>query len=152
MCVLSIKVPIRKKSGNLSYAPCTLINTSSPFSSMLAIPLPHSSFDTYCLTTTSLGCNALCMVINLLVLWSIRLSSSLININNVPKYLNWRTAKVFIPLIRFLLFGFVSNNFLVLLRYCFFICFFHLHLFHGISFQYSQIFVVFLSRSVLILF
>ena len=22
MCVLSIKVPIRKKSGNLSYAPC----------------------------------------------------------------------------------------------------------------------------------
>ena len=25
MCVLSIKVPIQKKSGNLSYAPCTTI-------------------------------------------------------------------------------------------------------------------------------
>ncbi len=25
MCVLSIKVPIRKKSGNLSYAPCKYI-------------------------------------------------------------------------------------------------------------------------------
>ena len=29
MCVLSIKVPIRKKSGNLSYAPCMFFRLNS---------------------------------------------------------------------------------------------------------------------------
>ena len=38
---------------------------------MLASPLPPSFLGTYSLSTSSLGCNALCMVISFLVLWSI---------------------------------------------------------------------------------
>ena len=37
---------------------------ASTVSSMLASPLPHSFLDTYSLSTSSLGCNALCMVIS----------------------------------------------------------------------------------------
>ena len=48
---------------------------------------------------------------------------------------------MFIPLMRFLLSSFVSNSFLVLLRYSFF---FHLCLFDGVCFQYSQEFVSFI--------
>ena len=50
---------------------------ASTVSSMLASPLPPSFLDTYNLSTSYLGCNALCMVISFLVLWSICLSSSL---------------------------------------------------------------------------
>ena len=39
--------------------------------SMLVSPLPPSLLDTYNLSTSSLGCKALCMVINFLILWSI---------------------------------------------------------------------------------
>ena len=88
-------------------------------SSMLAIPLPPSFLGTYSLSTSSLVCNALCLVISFLVLWSIYLSSSLIHLRKGPEYLKRGTAQVFIPLIRFLLESFVSSSFLVLLRYSF---------------------------------
>ena len=95
-------------------------------SSMLASPFPPSYLDTYSLSTSSLGCNALCMVISFLVLWSICLSLSLVHLRKGPKYLTWGTTQVFISLMRFLLKSFVSSSFLVLLRYSlrilFFIC------------------------------
>ena len=40
-------------------------------STMLAHPLPPHFHDTYSLSTLFLGCNALCMVISFLILWSI---------------------------------------------------------------------------------
>ena len=52
---------------------------------MLLSPLPF--LDTYSLSTSSLGCNALCMVISLIVLWSICLSSSLVHFRKGPEYL-----------------------------------------------------------------
>ena len=64
--------------------------------------------------TSSLGCNALCMVICFLVLWSICFWKG-------PEYLTRGTTQVFIPLIRFVLHSFVSSSFLVLLRYSFWI-------------------------------
>ena len=88
---------------------------------MLASPVPPSFLYTYSLSTLSLRCNALCMVISFLVLWSIFLCSSLVHLRKGPKYLTRDTAQVFIPLNRFLL-----GSFLVLLRYSFrivsFIC------------------------------
>ncbi len=45
---------------------------------LLASPLPPSFLDTYSLSTSSLGCNALCMVISFLMLWAICLRSSLV--------------------------------------------------------------------------
>ena len=47
---------------------------------MLASPLPPSFLDIYSLSTLSMGCNALCMIISFLVLWSICLSSSLVHL------------------------------------------------------------------------
>ena len=91
----------------------------SKLSSMLASPLPPSLLGTYSLSTSSLGCNALCMVISFLVLWSIYLSSSLVHLRKSPEYLTRGTAQVFIRLIRFLFQSFVSSSFLVLLRYSF---------------------------------
>ena len=88
-------------------------------SSMLASPLPPSFLETYSLSTSSLGYNALCMVISFLVLWSICLSSCLVHLRKGPEYLTRGTAQVFIPLMRFLLESFVSSSFLVLLRYSF---------------------------------
>ena len=76
---------------------------ASTVSSMLASPLPPSFLDTYSLSTWSLGCNALCMVISFLVLYSICLSSSLVHLGKGPGYLTWGTAEVFIPLMKFLL-------------------------------------------------
>ena len=89
-------------------------------SSMLESSLPPSFLDTYSLLTSSLGCNALCMVISFLVLWSICLSS-LVHFKMGPEYLTRGTAKVFISLIRFLLHSFVLSSFLVFLRYSFLI-------------------------------
>ena len=91
----------------------------STLSSMLASPLPPSFLGTCSLSKSSLGCNALCMVISFLVLWSVCLSSSLIHLRKGPEYLTRGTAQVFIPLIRFLLESFVSSSFLVHLRYSF---------------------------------
>ena len=70
-------------------------------------------------STSSLGCNALCIVIRLLVLWSICVSSSLVHFKNGPDFLTRVTAQIFIPLIRFLLHSFVFSSFLVVLRYSF---------------------------------
>ena len=81
-------------------------------------------FGTYSLSRSSLGCNALCMVISFLVLLSICLSSSLVHLRNGPEYLMRVTSQVFIPLISFLLESFVSSSFLVFLRYSFWILFF----------------------------
>ena len=88
---------------------------------MMASSLPPSFLDVYSLSTSSLGCNALCMVISFLVLWSTCLSSSLVHLRKSPEYLTRGTAQIFIPLIRLLLESFVSNSFLVLLRYSFWI-------------------------------
>ena len=54
------------------------------------------------------------------------------------------TAQVFIPLMRFLLKCFVSRSFLVCMKYSFLIFYFHLPLFDGVCFQYSQVYVSFL--------
>ena len=72
--------------------------------------------DTYSLSMSSLGCNALCIVISFLVLWSSR-----VHLRKCPEYLTRGTAQVFIPLMRFLLLSFVSSSFLVLPRYSFWI-------------------------------
>ena len=113
---------------------------------MLARPLPPSFIETYSLSTSSLGCNTLCIVISFLVLWSICLSSSLVHLRKGPEYLTSGTAQVFIPLIRFLLLSFVSSSFLVLLRF-FLNFFFHFHLFEGVILQDAQV----ISASVFIL-
>ena len=86
---------------------------------MLVSSLPSSFPEPYSLSTSSLGCNALCIVISFLVLWSNCLSSSLAHFKNGPEYLMKGTAQVFISLIRFLLYNFVSCSFLALLRYSF---------------------------------
>ena len=104
----------------------------STLSSMLTNPL-SPFLDTYNLSTLSLGCKALCIVVSFLVLWSIYLSSSLVHLKNNPEYLPRGTAQVFIPLMSF---KFprsekTSLNF-----------FFHLRLFHGVHFQYFQVLVI----------
>ena len=121
---------------------------ASVLSSMLTSFLPPSFLGTYSLSTSSLGLHDLCMVIRFLVLWSICLSSSLKHFKNLTR----GTGQVFIPLIRFLLYSFVSSNFLVLLKYSFLIYFFYFLLFDGVSFKYPQVFVCFLFRSVLVLY
>ena len=108
---------------------CFSFMDASTVSSMLASPLPLSFLDTYSLSTSSLGCNTLCMVISFFVLWSICLSSSLVHLRKGPEYLTRGTAQVFIPLMRFLLESFVSSSFLVLLRYSFRIYYYY-HYYH----------------------
>ena len=123
--VLSVTflVAVISSPSSFSMLSSSSIDASTLFS-MLVNPLPPSFLDTYILTTSSLGCNALCMVISVLVLWSICLRSSLVIFKNGPKYL---TAPVFIALIRFILHSFVSSSFLVLLRYSFLINYHHHH-------------------------
>ena len=84
---------------------------------MLARPLSPSFLETYSPSTSSMGCNALSIVISFLVLWSIYLSSALVHLWKGPEYLTSGTAQVFIPLIRFLDESFVSDSFLILLIY-----------------------------------
>ena len=72
---------------------------ASTVSSMQASPPPPAFQDIYSLSTSSLGCNALCMVISFLVLWSIYLSSSRVDLRNGPEYLTSGTAQVFIPFV-----------------------------------------------------
>ena len=48
--------------------------------------------DTYNLSASSLGCNALCMVTSFLAIWSICSSSSLVHLKNCPDYLTWRDS------------------------------------------------------------
>ena len=54
----------------------------SMLSWMLASPLPPSFLDTYCLSTLSLWCKALCIVMSFLLVWSISWSSCLIHFEN----------------------------------------------------------------------
>ena len=92
-----------------------LIRPSNLFinaSSLLASLLP-SFIDIYRLSLSSLGCKALCMAISYLVFWSIWLS---FNFKNCLEYLTKGTAKLFIPLMRFLLQSLISRSFLVHLR------------------------------------
>ena len=53
-----------------------------------------------------------------------------------------------IPLMRFVLYSLILSSFLVLLRNSFYNFFFHLDLFDGIRFQYSQVLVSFFFRRV----
>ena len=94
---------------------------ASTLSSILASPLSPSFLDTYSLSTSSLGWNALYMVISFLVLCSICLSSSLVYFKNGSEYLTRRTAQVFIPLKRFHQDSLVLSCFLILLKYSFLI-------------------------------
>ena len=82
--------------------------------------LPPSFLDTYNLSMSSLGCKALSIVIDILVLWYICWSSSLVHFKNSPKYLTS-------PWMKFLLY----SSFLILLRYSFKF-FFHFHVFDGV--------------------
>ena len=122
---------------------------SSPYidastqSSILGSPLPFSFLDKSSLSTSSLGCNAVCIVINFLVLWYICLRISLVHFKNCLDYLKRETAHLFIPLTRFLqVFGFkkCSRSPEILFSYFFF----HFRLFDCIHFQYSQVLVIFL--------
>ena len=106
---------------------------ASTMSSLLVSPLPPSFHDTYSLSTSSLGCNAICKITNFL-LWFICLSYSLVHFKNSPEYVMRGTVPVFIPLISFLLYSFVSSSFLVLLNESFLIFFFLLLLFDSVSF------------------
>ena len=115
---------------------------ASTKSSMLARPL-LPSLDAYYLPVSSLGYKALCITISFLVLWFICLSSSLVRFKNGSEYLKDGTALVFIPLMRFLLQSLVSRSFLVCLGYFSNFFFFHLRLFDGVCFQYSQVHVIF---------
>ena len=82
---------------------------ASTLSSMMTSPLPPSFLDTYSLSMSSLGCNAIFMVISFLVLRSICLSSSLVHVRKSPEYQTRGTAQVFIPIVRFRRERFVSN-------------------------------------------
>ena len=101
--------------------PTSMLASLLPPSFLLPSFLPPSFL--YSHTTSSLGCNALCMAINFLVLWSICLSSYLVHFKNGAEYLTRATAQVFISLVRFLLHGFVSGGFPVFLRYSFLLFF-----------------------------
>ena len=111
---------------------------------MLASPLPPPFRDTYNLSTSSLGCNALCIVISFLVLWSILLNYSLVHFKKSPEYLTRGTAQVFISLTRFLQHSFVSNCFFSSPEIFFLNFFFRLHLFDSLCLQDFQVFVGFL--------
>ena len=111
---------------------------------MLVSPLHPSFLDTYSLSTSSLGYKALCVVIRFLSLLSIYLSYFLVHFKNGPEYLTRDTDQAFIAFISFRLYSLVLSSFLVLLRYSFLIFFFHLSLFDGVCFHYSQVFVRFL--------
>ena len=78
-----------------------------------------------------------------LVLWSI-CWSSLFHFKNGPKDFSSWTVRVFISLMRFLLYSLVSSSFFVLLRYTFWLDFLHFCLFDGFRFQYSEVLVSFL--------
>ena len=100
-----------------------------------------SSFlNKYCLSTSSLGGNALYIVMCFLSFWSIYRSSSLIHFKNCPEYLTRKTVEAFLSLMRFLLllwFPVVSS----FSWYALFYFFFHLHLFDGVSFHRSHVFL-----------
>ena len=94
--------------------------------------------DTQRLSMWFLRCKALYVVINFLVLWNFSLSFSLVHFKNSLEYLTRATLKVFIPLMRFLPQKFSGSFWNSLLFY------FHFCLFHGVIFEYIQVFLIFL--------
>ena len=96
----------------------------STLSLMLVSPLPPF-FHRYSFSMLSLGRNALCIVISLLV-----------HFKNGPEHLSRGTTKVFLPLMRLLLQCLYSRSFLVPLRFSFYLM--------SACFQYSQELVSFL--------
>ena len=111
---------------------------------------PYPFFSWNVQSTSSLGCEALCILMSCLVLWSICISSYLVM--NGPEYLTSETALGLISLLRFLLDNLFSNSFLVLLRYTFLYFFCHLQFFDDICFQYSKVFVDVFPSSILFFF
>ena len=61
---------------------------ASTLSWILVSALQPSLLDTDDLSTSSLGCNALCTVIRFLILWSICLCSLLVHFKDAPEYLS----------------------------------------------------------------
>ena len=102
---------------------------ASMLSSMLVSTLSPSFLGTYCQSTSSVGCKALCIAMGALVLLSLCWSSSLVLFKNSPEYLTRGKSQVFIPLMKILLCSLISSSFFVILRGSFF---FHLHVFHHI--------------------
>ena len=102
---------------------------------MLPSPLPLSFLDTYSLSTSSLRCNALCMVISFLILLSIFFSDPLQKLvflffcpfffSDPLQKLSWISNEGYCPSIysfdNFLQHSFVSCSFMVLWRYSFLI-------------------------------
>ena len=76
---------------------------ASTLSWMLASCFLHSSLDTYSLSTSSLGCKALYIVMTFPLLWSVSWSSSLVHFKNDYEYLTRGAVQVCNPLMRFLL-------------------------------------------------
>ena len=120
--------------------PC--INVSAQ-SSMMSGPLTPSLLDTCNLSMLSLGCKALCSVINFLIICSIPLCLFL-------KWF-WVSYKEDCPGVYFL--GKISAVELGFEKFSysskeifsfFFILFFHFCLLNGFSFRYSQVVVIFL--------
>ena len=108
MSVISLPLRLSMKSSS------RFIDASTLFS-MLVSPLPPPFLGTYGLSTPSLGCNTLCIVLSFLVLRYICWSSSLDHL--VPCILRGG-ALVLNPLVRFLLRSLISSSLLFLLRYC----------------------------------
>ena len=69
---------------------------------------------------SSLGFKALCIIINLLVLWSVYVNSSLVYFKKGPEYLTRETIQVFIPLMKLLLQKLLPRSFLLHPKFSFF--------------------------------
>ena len=93
LSVLFLMAVVSLRSCFSMYSSSRCIDASA-LSSVLASTLPPSFLDTYSLSTSSLGCNALCTVISVLVLWPISLSSSLSYVRKGPEYLTRGTTQV----------------------------------------------------------
>ena len=112
LSVLFLVAVISLPPGYSIYSSSFCIDAST-LSSMMARPLPPSFIDTYCLSTSSLGCKALCMVISFRVLKPNWRSSSHVHFKNGPEYLTVETAQLFILLMTFLLYSLFLSSFLV---------------------------------------
>ena len=130
----------------LSSSLCIDASTQSP---LFASPLPPSFLDTNSRSMLSLGYKAKCIIINLFVLRSIYLSSSLFSFKNVPNTLLGE-----MPGCLFLWWDFSCRDWFpdVFLFVCGTVIFFFFS-FLPVWFQYSQVVIVYLfSPSFLILF
>ena len=104
---------------------------------MLASPLPPSLLDTYSLWTSSLWCNALCILNCFLVLWSICLSSSPVNFKNGPSILREKQPR-YLSLRQGYCYRVLSREIFWIFCDTLFYFFFRFQFFNGVSFQYSK--------------